>query len=80
MPVRFKHWNVRRSVYCNYVCVCVCVACNVYCKFPVLDSCTLYFGLNYELIYQPDAIEYLFVYFQLHMFRAYTPIVRSNGC
>ena len=24
-------------------------------------------------------IEYLFVYFQLDMFRAYTPIFRSNG-
>ena len=27
-----------------------------------------------------DAIEYLFVFFQLDMFRAYTPIFRSNGC
>ena len=35
---------------------------------------------HYELIYQLDAIEYLFVYFQLDMFRAYTPIFRSNGC
>ena len=32
------------------------------------------------LIYQLDAIEYLFVYFQLDMFRAYMPIFRSNGC
>ena len=36
--------------------------------------------INYELIYQLDAIEYLFVYFQLDMFRAYAPIFRSNGC
>jgi hypothetical protein len=36
--------------------------------------------MNYELIYQLDAIEYLFVYFQLDMFRAYTPIFWSNGC
>ena len=36
--------------------------------------------MNYELIYQLDAIEYLFVYFQLDMFRAYTPNFRSNGC
>ena len=36
--------------------------------------------LNYELIYQLDAVEYLFVYYQLDMFRAYTPIFRSNGC
>jgi len=35
---------------------------------------------SYELIYQLEAIEYLFVYFQLDMFRAYTPIFRSNGC
>ena len=35
---------------------------------------------KYELIYQLDAIEYLFVYFQLDMFRAYMPIFRSNGC
>ena len=32
------------------------------------------------MIYQLDAIEYLFVFFQLDMFRAYTPIFRSNGC
>ena len=36
--------------------------------------------LYYELIYQLDAIEYLFVYYQLDMFRAYTPIFRSDGC
>ena len=40
----------------------------------------LTFSYNYELIYQLDAIEYVFVYFQLYMFRAYTPIFRSNGC
>ena len=43
-------------------------------------SFTLHFGLKYEIIYQLDAIEYLFVFFQLGMFRAYTPIFRSNGC
>ena len=32
------------------------------------------------MIYQLDAIECLFVFFQLDMFRAYTPIFRSNGC
>ena len=48
--------------------------------FKTLGSCTLHFGLNYELIYQLNAIEYLFVFFQLDMFRAYTPIFRSNGC
>ena len=36
-------------------------------------------ALPYELIYQLDAIEYLFVYFQLDMFRAYTSIFRSNS-
>jgi len=34
-------------------------------------SCTLHFGLKYEIIYQLDAIECLFVFFQLDMFRAY---------
>jgi hypothetical protein len=46
----------------------------------VLGSFTLHFGLKYEIIYQLDAIEYLFAFFQLDMFRAYTPIIRSNGC
>ena len=32
----------------------------------------------YELI--TNLMQYLFVYFQLEMFRAYTPIFRSNGC
>jgi len=45
-----------------------------------LGSFTLHFGLKYEIIYQLDAIEYLFVFFQLDMFRPYTPIFRSNGC
>ena len=44
----------------------------------ILGSFTLHFGLKYEIIYQLDAIEYLFVFFQLDMFRAYTPIFRSN--
>ena len=35
---------------------------------------------EHEIIYQLDALEYLFVFFQLDMFRAYTPIFRSNGC
>ena len=37
-------------------------------------------AMKYVMIYQLDAIEYLFVFFQLDMFRAYTPIFRSNGC
>ena len=36
--------------------------------------------VKYEIIYQLDAVEYLFVLFHLVMFRAYTPIFRSNGC
>jgi len=48
--------------------------------FSTLGSFTLHFGLKYEMVYQLDAIEYLFVFFQLDMFRAYTPIFRSNGC
>ena len=46
----------------------------------ILGSFTLHFGLKYEIIHQLDAIEYLLVFFQLDMFRAYTPIFRSNGC
>ena len=34
----------------------------------------------HKIIYQLDAIEYLLVFFQLDMFRAYTPIFRSDGC
>ena len=45
-----------------------------------LGSFTLHFGLKYEIIYQLEAIECLFVFFQVDMFRAYTPIFRSNGC
>ena len=43
-----------------------------------LGSFTLNFGLKYEIIYQLDTIEYLFVFFQFDMFRDYTPIFRSN--
>jgi len=28
---------------------------------------------KYETVYQLQAVEYLFEFFQLHMFRAYTP-------
>ena len=52
---------------------------NWRCSLTV-GSFTLHFGLKYEIIYQLDAIEYLFVFFQLDVFRAYTPIFRSNGC
>ena len=31
------------------------------------------------MIYHLYAMEYLFLFFQLDMFRAYTPIFRSNG-
>ena len=44
----------------------------------ILGGCTLLFGLKYEFI--TNLMRYLFVYFQLDMFRAYTPIFRSNGC
>jgi hypothetical protein len=36
--------------------------------------------LKYEINYQLDAIEYLFEFFQLDVFRAYMPTLRSNGC
>ena len=45
----------------------------------LFNSLTLQQCLS-EMIYQLDAIEYLFVFFELDMFRAYTPIFRSNGC
>ena len=48
--------------------------------WKTLGSFTLHSGLKYEMIYHLDAIEYLFVFFQLDMFRAYTPIFRSYGC
>jgi len=35
-------------------------------------SLPFYFYFKYEIIYQLDAIGYLFVFFQLDMFRAYT--------
>jgi len=50
------------------------------CIYETLGSSTLHFGLKYVIIYQLDAIEYLIVFFQLDMFRAYTPLFRSNGC
>ena len=40
----------------------------------------LAFWLDMRINYQLDVTEYLFVYFQLDMFRAYTPIFRSNRC
>ena len=58
--------------------------CMHFCNFsewlPVNKLQIKQTALKYEIIYQPDAIEYLFVFFQLDMFRAYTPIFRSNGC
>ena len=45
-----------------------------------LILCLKQLNKTYEIIYQLDAIEYLFVYYQLDMFRAYMPIFRSNGC
>ena len=53
---------------------------NIYIKITsTLGSFTLHFGLKYEIIYQLDAIEYLFVFFQLDMFRAYTPPSGAMG-
>ena len=40
------------------VCVCVCIYIYIY----------IYVCVHYELIYQLDAIEYLFVYYQLDCF------------
>ena len=46
-------------------------------NFIICRECNI---TAYEIIYHLDAIEYLFVFFQLDMFRAYTPIFRSNAC
>ena len=59
------------------VCVCVCVYNIVKPNFKLWNTKS---NMKYEIIYQLDAIEYLFVFLQLDMFRAYTPIFRSNGC
>ena len=66
---------------CNAV-VIITIYCNVIILTYniILVSCALHFGLNYEINYQLDAVEYLFEFFQLDMFRAYMPIFRSNGC
>jgi len=39
----------------------------------------LAFWFKYELIYQIYSIEYLLVYFQLDMFRAYTPNLHCSA-
>ena len=67
---------------CPSVVCCVLLLFCISAEYiiVVLGSFTFHFGLKYEIIYQLDAIEYLFVFFQLDMFRAYTPIFRSNGC
>ena len=54
--------------------------CTIYVYIIIMGSFTLHFGLKYEIIYELDAIENLFVSFQLDIFRAYTPIFRNNGC
>ena len=53
---------------------------GVCCRLPqnILQQYKLF--CQHEIIYQLKAIEYLFVFFQLDMFWAYTPIFRSNGC
>ena len=64
---------------------------TAYCKirtnmiaFPsigIIGSRNIIFNkLKYEIIYQLEAVEYIFVFFQLDMFWANTPIFRSNGC
>ena len=56
-----------------------CLLCIWEITLQHLGSFTLHFRLKYEIIYQLDAIEYIFVFFQLDMFRVSTPIFRSNG-
>jgi hypothetical protein len=62
-------------VHINRACLVETDLCVVNSKIQIQNSL-----MNYELIYQLGAIEYLFVYFQLDMFRVYTPIFKSNGC
>ena len=64
----------------HFGCVIDGELCKQNVSLQTLGSFTLHFGLKYEMIYQLDAVEYLFVFFQRDMFRAYTPIFRSNGC
>jgi len=49
---------------------------NIYTLIYIINL----INMKYEIIYQLDEIEYLFVFFQFDMFRAYTPIFRSKGC
>ena len=72
LEIRVEWWTL--------LCIIIRVNCN---KEGEVSSQLNEYRLpnkDYELIYQLDAIEYLFVHFQLEMFRAYTPIFRSNGC
>jgi len=50
------------------------------CSFFYRLRLSMCWTMNYEINYQLDAIEYLFEFFQLDIFWAYTPIFRSNGC
>ena len=83
--VLLRHFNkdglsassTQTTFYLTIVCVHITVNTLI---FIYLGSSTLHFGLKCEISYQLDAIEYLFVFFQLDIFRAYTPIFRSNGC
>jgi hypothetical protein len=53
---------------------------NSFDRFPKYFKADVMEYMEYEIIYQLDAIEYLFVFFHVDMFRAYTLIFRSNGC
>ena len=54
--------------------------CGYLIETLLIIWCRYVRALKYEIIYRLHAVEYLFVFFQLDMFRAYTPIFRSNGC
>ena len=78
----FALWRKHRSAlkHSTFYCIRIKNVDFVVESFFFVPHCfTITFG-EYELIYQLDAIEYLFVYFELDMCRAYTPIFRSNGC
>ena len=77
-PRKLKLWLLAFiKIHFSVVSLCIFNS-NMY--YFALVSFTLHFGFEIWNNYQLDAIEYLFMFFQLDMFRAYTPVFRSNGC
>ena len=72
--------SLRMAPSCRNMWQLICVINGVSERAYLGFYMYIYIYIYNEIIYQLDAIEYLFVFFQLDMFRAYTPIFRSNGC